>query len=127
MSLSHATRDMLVIPPLGAGADARMERTVEWWRAWSAQCSFVGRHRELALRSALTLKLLTYGLSGAVLAAATTSLPEAIGGARNWDYRFCWLRDAATTLRAFTGIGFRHEGRAYLDWLLHSTRRPSRA
>jgi len=122
MSLSHATRDMLVIPPLGAGADRRMETTAAWWRAWSAQCSFGGQHRAMALRSALTLKLLTYGLSGAVLAAATTSLPEAIGGARNWDYRFCWLRDASTTLRAFAGLGFHHEGRAYLDWLLHSTR-----
>ena len=122
MSLSHATRDMLVIPPLGAGADARMERTAAWWRDWSGRCRFGGRHQATVLRSALTLKLLTYGLSGAVLAAATTSLPEAIGGARNWDYRFCWLRDAATTLRAFAGIGFRHEGRAYLDWLLHSTR-----
>lgn len=122
MSLSHATRDMLVIPPLGAGADRRMETTAAWWQAWSAQCSFGGQHRAMALRSALTLKLLTYGLSGAVLAAATTSLPEAIGGARNWDYRFCWLRDASTTLRAFAGLGFHHEGRAYLDWLLHSTR-----
>jgi len=122
LSLSHATRDMLVIPPMGAAADRRMDRTAQWWRTWSAQCSFGGRHREIALRSALALKLLTYGLSGAVIAAATTSLPEAIGGARNYDYRFCWLRDAATTLRAFSDLGFRNEGRAYLDWLLHSTR-----
>lgn len=122
LSLTHATRDMLVIPPMGAGADRRLERTAQWWRDWSAQCNFSGRHRELALRSALALKLLTYGLSGAVLAAATTSLPEAIGGERNYDYRFCWLRDAATTLRAFADLGFRNESRAYLDWLLHSTR-----
>ena len=122
LSLSHATREMLVIPPMGAAADRRMERTVRWWLDWSAQCRFEGRHRSVALRSALALKLLTYGLSGAVLAAATTSLPEAIGGARNYDYRFCWLRDAATTLRAFSDLGFRHEGSAYLNWLLHSTR-----
>ena len=122
LSLTHATHDMLVIPPMGEAADRRLERTAQWWRDWSAQCSFDGRHRDMALRSALTLKLLTYGLSGAVLAAATTSLPEAIGGGRNYDYRFCWLRDAATTLRAFSDLGFRNEGRAYLDWLLHSTR-----
>ncbi len=122
LSLTHATRDMLVIPPMGAAADLRLDRTAQWWRDWSAQCSFGGQHRESALRSALALKLLTYSLSGAVLAAATTSLPEAIGGARNYDYRFCWLRDAATTLRAFADLGFRNEGRAYLNWLLHSTR-----
>ena len=122
LSLSHAVRDMLVIPPMGAAADRRMEGTAQWWRNWSAQCSFEGRHRAMALRSALALKLLTYSLSGAVLAAATTSLPEAIGAGRNYDYRFCWLRDAATTLRAFADLGFKHEGRAYLGWLLHSTR-----
>ena len=122
LSLSHATRDMLVIPPMGAAADRRMDRTGRWWRDWSAQCSLEGEHRTMALRSALALKLLTYGLSGAVLAAATTSLPEAIGGTRNYDYRFCWLRDAATTLRAFADLGFKEEGRAYLGWLLHSTR-----
>jgi len=122
LSLSHATRDMLVIPPLGAAADRRLDMTAQWWRRWSAQCHFDHRHRPAVLRSALTLKLLAYGLSGAVVAAATTSLPEAIGAGRNWDYRFCWLRDAATTLRAFTDLGFESEGRAYLKWLLHSTR-----
>ncbi len=122
LSLSHATRDMLVIPPLGAAADRRLETTTRWWRRWSAQCSFDHRHRPAVLRSALALKLLTYGLSGAVVAAATTSLPEAIGAGRNYDYRFCWLRDAATMLRAFVELGFEQEGRAYLDWLLHSTR-----
>ena len=122
LSMSHATRDMLVIPPMGPAADQRLERTARWWRDWSAHCRFGGAHREMALRSALALKLLTYGLSGSVLAAATTSLPEAIGGARNYDYRFCWLRDASTTLRAFADLGFGNEGRAYLDWLLHSTR-----
>ena len=122
ISLCHATRDMMVIPALGEAADARLERTVRWWRQWSAQCSYRGRHHAAVLRSALTLKLLAYGLSGAVAAAATTSLPEAIGGSRNWDYRFCWLRDAATTLRAFADLGFASEGSAYLSWLLHSTR-----
>ena len=122
MSLAHATRDMLIIPPLGAAADRRLDGTARWWRDWSAQCSFDHRHRPAVLRSALALKLLAFSLSGAVVAAATTSLPEAIGGKRNWDYRYCWLRDAATTLRAFAEIGFEEEGRAYLEWLLHSTR-----
>ncbi len=122
LSLAHATRDMLVVPPLGDAADRRLEVTARWWRDWSAGCRFDHEHRPMVLRSALTLKLLAYGPSGAVVAAATTSLPEAIGGTRNWDYRFCWLRDAATTLRAFTELGFTGEGRAYLNWLLHSTR-----
>jgi len=122
LSLSHATGDMLVIPPLGTAADGRLEVTTRWWRHWSAQCRFEHRHRPAVLRSVLALKLLTYGLSGAVVGAATTSLPEAIGGGRNWDYRFCWLRDTATTLRAFFDLGFDAEGRAYLDWLMHSTR-----
>ena len=122
VSLVHATRDMMVIPALGDAADRRLEQTRQWWQAWSAQCSYHGRHRPAVVRSALSLKLLAYGLSGAVVAAATTSLPEAIGGSRNWDYRFCWLRDAATTLRAFAALGFAQEGRAYMGWLLHSTR-----
>ena len=122
LSMIHATREMMVIPALGVMADARSARTVDWWRRWSAQCTFQHRSRPLALRSALALKLLAYGLSGAVVAAATTSLPEAIGAGRNYDYRFCWLRDAATTLRAFAGLGFAEEGKAYLAWLLHATR-----
>ena len=121
-SMVQAMREMLVIPPLGAAADERCRRTIDWWRRWSTQCSFQHPHRPAVLRSALALKLLAHGLSGAVVAAATTSLPEAPGASRNYDYRFCWLRDAATTLRAFASIGFAQEGRAYLTWLLHTTR-----
>ena len=121
-SLAYAMRDMLVVPPLGPAADDRLARTVEWWRGWSGCCGFDHPYRPAVVRSALTLKLLTFSLSGAVVAAATTSLPEAVGAERNWDYRYCWLRDAATTLQAFVDLGFRAEGRAYLEWLLHSTR-----
>ena len=95
--------DIGVIASLGATAAQRFDGTVRWWQTWSTRARYGGAYCE-AVRSALTLKLLTYALSGAVVAAPSTSLPETIGADRNWDYRYCWLRDAALTMRAFAGL-----------------------
>lgn len=111
LSLCYTKGDIGCIAPLGAAAEARREATLAWWIQWAAQCRYDGPYREAVIRSALALKLMTYSLSGGVVAAPTTSSPEALGGVRNWDYRYCWLRDAALTMRAFTGLGFMEEAR----------------
>jgi GH15 family glucan-1,4-alpha-glucosidase len=111
-----------VLPALGDEADAEIERTIDFWRRWSSKLSYDGPHRALVLRSALILKLLTYAPTGGIVAAPTTSLPESIGGVRNWDYRYCWLRDASWTVTALYDCGFENEGAAFLDWLMYSTR-----
>ncbi|MCC2649930.1 MAG: glycosyl hydrolase family protein [Microvirga sp.] len=122
LSLCYSKADIGIIAPLGEPADDRLTSTLKWWTAWSCRCAYEGPHYEAVLRSAITLKLMTFALSGAVIAAPTTSLPEAIGADRNWDYRYCWLRDAALTMRAFTGLGFHDEAASFLQWLLHATR-----
>jgi GH15 family glucan-1,4-alpha-glucosidase len=94
-------------------------RTVAYWRAWLSQSRYRGRWREMVHRSALTLKLLTYAPTGAIIAAATTSLPEVLGGERNWDYRYTWIRDAAFSLYALLRLGFNEEAAAFMDWLTH--------
>ncbi|HET7617752.1 MAG TPA: glycoside hydrolase family 15 protein [Vicinamibacterales bacterium] len=111
-----------VMPAEGAHALRQIDGTIAWWRAWSDQCTYDWEFRDIIVRSALTLKLLTYAPSGAIIAAPTTSLPEHIGGVRNWDYRYCWLRDASLTLRALLDLGYNVEGEAFLSWLLHATR-----
>ncbi len=121
-SLCYTKADIGVVAPIGEEADKRLQATLEWWRQWSSQCTYDGPHRAAVFRSAITLKLMTFALSGAVLAAPTTSLPETIGAQRNWDYRYCWIRDAALTMRAFTGLGFQREAESFLGWLLHATR-----
>ena len=97
--------------------EAALHRTVRFWRNWVGQCKYHGRWREMVHRSALVLKLLTYEPTGAIVAAPTTSIPEEIGGVRNWDYRFCWLRDAAFTVYAFLRLGFTSEASRFMEWL----------
>jgi len=122
LSLAAESGDAAAIPPLGRWAEARIERSRLWWETWAGRCHYEGPYPEAVLRSILMLKLLTYAPSGAVIAAPTTSLPEAIGGPRNWDYRYCWLRDASWTLTAFFDLGYQEEGKAFLSWLLYATR-----
>ncbi|HEX9417164.1 MAG TPA: glycoside hydrolase family 15 protein [Gaiellaceae bacterium] len=100
------------------------EETVEYWRRWLAQCRYQGRWREILYRSALTLKLMTYRPTGAIVAAPTTSLPEHIGGVRNYDYRYTWIRDAAFSLYALLRLGFTEEATAFMDWLTERFREP---
>jgi len=121
-SLTFADAWPAVLPPLGAWSQAAIARSVAWWREWTSRLLYDGPRRETVIRSALALKLLVYAPSGAIVAAATTSLPERIGGDLNWDYRFCWLRDAAFTVRALFALGCPDEARAFVDWLLHATR-----
>jgi GH15 family glucan-1,4-alpha-glucosidase len=97
-----------------------LKRTGEWWREWSERCTVGGPWRDAVVRSLITLKALTYAPTGAIVAAPTTSLPECFGGVRNWDYRYCWLRDATFTLLALMNAGYTEEARAWRNWLLRS-------
>jgi GH15 family glucan-1,4-alpha-glucosidase len=98
-------------------AQREFKETVEYWRRWLGQCTYQGRWRENVQRSALALKLLTFKPTGAIIAAATCSLPETMGGGRNWDYRYAWLRDAAFTVYGFLRIGFTEEAMAFMEWV----------
>ncbi|UKA58194.1 glycoside hydrolase family 15 protein [Arthrobacter sp. FW306-2-2C-D06B] len=106
--------------PRTVEADIALEDTAAFWTDWSRRCNVRGPYRKAVQRSLITLKALTYAPTGGIVAAATTSLPEQIGGPRNWDYRYCWLRDATLTLQAFLAAGYTEEASAWRDWLLRA-------
>jgi GH15 family glucan-1,4-alpha-glucosidase len=97
-----------------------LAETDRFWRAWANRCTYQGRWRDLIVRSLITLKAMTYAPTGSIVAAPTTSLPEELGGVRNWDYRYCWLRDSSLTLDALMVGGYVDEARAFRDWLLRT-------
>jgi GH15 family glucan-1,4-alpha-glucosidase len=106
------------VRPIRPGeSDALFARTMDFWQQWLSQSRYTGRWREMVHRSALALKLLVYHPTGAMVAAATTSLPEEMGGGRNWDYRYSWLRDAAFTIYALMNLGFLEEAAAFMEWV----------
>ena len=118
--LVYAEEAPAVYPRLSEAEEAIAE-TQAYWTGWSRSCRYNGAWRDQAIRSAITLKLLSYAPSGAIVAAPTTSLPERLGGDLNWDYRYCWLRDASYTAHAFFRLGFDAEALAFTQWMTHAT------
>ncbi|BBH47052.1 glycoside hydrolase family 15 protein [Pseudomonas sp. KU43P] len=117
-SLRHQPSHLPVQPD--CDIDQALAHTIDHWQAFAARCPDVGPYTDLVRRSLLTLKAMTYAPTGGIVAAVTTSLPERVGGERNWDYRFCWLRDATMTLLAFMNLGYFDEAQAWREWLLRS-------
>jgi GH15 family glucan-1,4-alpha-glucosidase len=107
-------------PPAAIEPDEALRETEHFWRDWSSRCTYQAPYREAVLRSLIVLKALTYGPTGGIVAAPTTSLPESPGGERNWDYRYCWLRDATLTLLALLHTGYREEASEWRAWLLRA-------
>jgi GH15 family glucan-1,4-alpha-glucosidase len=106
-------------PPPPAGS-VTFEETAQWWEDWAGRCTYTGPWRQAVMRSLLTLKALTYAPTGGIVAAVTTSLPEELGGVRNWDYRFCWLRDATLTLYSLVATGYGNEAVSWWYWLMRA-------
>jgi GH15 family glucan-1,4-alpha-glucosidase len=107
-------------PPAHADVGKGIAATERWWRNWAGQCRYDGPYRDAVMRSLITLKAMSYGPSGGIVAAPTTSLPEKLGGVRNWDYRYCWIRDATFTLLALLDAGYEAEAVAWREWLLRA-------
>lgn len=107
-------------PPESPNAQKALDDTSAWWKQWASHSRVDGPYADAIVRSLLTVKALTYGPSGGIVAAATTSLPETLGGVRNWDYRYCWLRDATLTLQALLHCGHVEEARAWREWLVRA-------
>jgi GH15 family glucan-1,4-alpha-glucosidase len=107
-------------PPPACDAEKSLAETDRWWRDWAGRCKYEGPYRDVVLRSLITLRSLIYEPTGGIVAAVTTSLPEQLGGVRNWDYRYCWLRDATFTLYSLIHGGYIEEGRAFRQWLLRA-------
>ena len=107
-------------PPPPLNVVEAIQSTQEWWQEWSGRCSYQGKWRAAVTRSLITLKALTFVPTGGIVAAPTTSLPELLGGVRNWDYRFCWVRDATLTLHSLLNAGYRDEAQAWREWLLRA-------
>ncbi len=120
--LAYARDAPAVYPRLDDRVEDVKERSIRYWRAWAGHCNYRGPYRDAVVRSALVLKLLSFAPSNAVVAAPTTLLPEAIGYNRNWDYRYCWLRDASFTAQIFFRLGFQEEAAGFVQWLMHATR-----
>ncbi|HYH33404.1 MAG TPA: glycoside hydrolase family 15 protein [Pseudonocardia sp.] len=106
--------------PYHVNAELAIAETERFWSRWIERCSYTGQHAGAVRRSLVALKALTYAPTGGIVAAATTSLPEQLGGSRNWDYRYCWLRDATLTLQALIGTGYIAEAEAWREWLLRA-------
>ena len=107
-------------PPRPLITERALSQTELWWRKWSQRCTYQGSWRNHVIRSLITLKALTYAPTGGIVAAPTTSLPELLGGVRNWDYRYCWIRDATFTLYSLLSAGYHSEAKAWREWLLRA-------